>query len=782
MRKWLRWPWLVLYGAALVGLAAWYVPQISADRYREPIHRALENALGRKVEIGEVRFQLLPTPGFTVDYVNIGEDPSIGAEPVAYVTTLRARPRLSALFGGPLEFASVDLEDAYINLTRVDHGDNGVQWNFTSLLQPKLLAAFPSVHLISGRINFKFGDTKSIFYLRDTDVDLWPPSRTDAPWTLRVQGEPARTDRVARGFGSFSARGEWYPGKSAITLDVKLEKSELGDMVTLFEGREAGLHGHIWGDAHMAGPIGKVGIAGRLFLDDIHAWNQTPPGGSAWPLAVSGTIDVPGQSIEARATTTGKLSPIDLRYRVTGYLGKPHWGVTALFSQLPIAPVVAIGRNLGWGIPPDMNLDGVAQGVVGYDMPEGTPRMDGDLRIVNSKLSAPGTPPLRLADADLRFAGTTITLAPTTVTNEQNEAATLDGSADVKEETIQASLTTTGMSIASLRQQISVAAAPLLSQATAGKWSGNLRYSNNRSPGTGPWSGDVHLEDADISFEAFAKPLHVKAADASIDGASIVLKRMTVSSGDLEAQGEYRYEAGAVRPHRFRLTAGKVSGASLEALLMPALHRGNFFNYAFNFGRVPEPDWMRSMHADGTLQIASLDLGAAKLDRLKLRVTWDGTGVKLTGVQGVSGKTAIDGAIGIDLSQRQPRYQIEGKLKGVPWRSGAIDAEGTLTTSGTGVDLLANMRGKGSFHGHNLDLAPLDTYQAIDGAFDWSWDARNPKLKLTQLVMRTADSTFQGNAETLDNGQLMLKMSDGTRQIQASGAVLRGDPLKPVTQ
>jgi len=49
-------------------------------------------------------------------------------------------------------------------------------------------------------------------------------------------------------------------------------------------------------------------------------------------------------------------------------------------------------------------------------------------------------------------------------------------------------------------------------------------------------------------------------------------------------------------------------------------------------------------------------------------------------------------------------------------------------------------------------------------------------------VMTSDGDTYLGSAETLDNGQLMLRVSDGTKQILASGALLRGDPLKPVTQ
>ena len=136
----------------------------------------------------------------------------------------------------------------------------------------------------------------------------------------------------------------------------------------------------------------------------------------------------------------------------------------------------------------------------------------------------------------------------------------------------------------------------------------------------------------------------------------------------------------------------------------------------------------------------------------------------------------------MNLAQRQPQYQIAGKLAGVPWRAGTLDAEGTLTTSGTAFDLLSNMSAKGSFHGKNIDLHPPDTWDTIDGCFEWAWDARNPKLRLNQLVVSTDGDTYPGSAEMQDNGVLVLHVSDGTRQIQASGALLRGDALKPLIQ
>ena len=54
----------------------------------------------------------------------------------------------------------------------------------------------------------------------------------------------------------------------------------------------------------------------------------------------------------------------------------------------------------------------------------------------------------------------------------------------------------------------------------------------------------------------------------------------------------------------------------------------------------------------------------------------------------------------------------------------------------------------------------------MTGTFEWAWDARNPKLRLPQLVMKTGGDTYLGSAEMEDNGQLILKVSDGTKQIQ----------------
>jgi hypothetical protein len=792
MSRRFTWPRLVVYGSILLLAAAWFVPQISADRYREPIHAGLEAALGRKVKIGEVRFRLLPLPGFSIDNVEIGEDPALGSEPIAYVHTLKGRPRLSALFGGPLEFASVDLEDTSVNLTRADKGlPDTVRWNFASLMRPKLLATFPSVHMIQGRVNFKFGDTKSVFYLLNTDVDLWPPANSDGPWTLKIKAEPARTDRPARGFGSFVARGEWQAQKGLVTLDAKLEKSELGDMVTLFRGHESNLHGHIWGGAHLAGPLNRVGISGNFRVDDIHGWNQTPPGGGAWPISLGGAIDVPGQVIDIRASTqigrSGSQSPLAVRYRVANYLARPRWGVTALFSHLPVAPLLGIARNLGLSLPDAVTFDGMADGAVGYSMPEGKPRLDGQVRIGTSSLGYTGAPALKVSDADLSFAGALVTLAPTAITNEAGESAMVSGTLDMDSRELNCAVSSDGMSLASLHPQLLAARVPLLSLATSGLWSGDVHFSNLPGPS---WTGGIRVKNADVPVDAFSAPLHIVDADATVSATGIATKNLTFTAGGAEAQGEYRYENGAPHPHRFRIAITRADAADLENLLSPALHRGGFLSTALGLGSTPEPEWMRFMHADGVLQIGALNIAGTVFTKLKTRVVWDGDEIRLNAVQGslpagvstAAPDPVFTGSGTVNLASRKPRYQLAGTVSNYLWRSGKLDGEGTLSTAGTGLELLTNLKAEGKFRGRGLNVTADEVWDRIEGTFEWVWNARTPRLKLDRLVIATAGDTFQGAAETRNDGQVVFRVTDGTRQIQASGALLKGEALKMAPQ
>ena len=170
--------------------------------------------------------------------------------------------------------------------------------------------------------------------------------------------------------------------------------------------------------------MSKIGITGRLNVSELHGWNQLPPGGNAWPFTIGGTINAPGQRIELQASGAGKPSPIGARLSVADYLGRPRWDASVTLDGVPVAPLTGIARNFGIALPADLTLDGIASGLIGYLNVSG---MQGRVRVSNATLAAQGAPPLKIARADVMFAGSAISLSPTSIVNDAGESAAING-------------------------------------------------------------------------------------------------------------------------------------------------------------------------------------------------------------------------------------------------------------------------------------------------------------------------------------------------------------------
>src|SRR5580765_6285144 len=149
----MKWFKRILWTAVALAALSVAVPYVPADFLRPSIERALERALGPKVEIGRLRLTLFPGPvsrrGITLDRVTIAEDPRAGIEPLAYVESLGASVRVLSLFQRRLEFSSLNLEDATINVVKTDAGP----WNFQFLLEGGAASSnrIPAIRMRAGR-------------------------------------------------------------------------------------------------------------------------------------------------------------------------------------------------------------------------------------------------------------------------------------------------------------------------------------------------------------------------------------------------------------------------------------------------------------------------------------------------------------------------------------------------------------------------------------------------------------------------------------------------------
>ena len=232
---------------------------------------------------------------------------------------------------------------------------------------------------------------------------------------------------------------------------------------------------------------------------------------------------------------------------------------------------------------------------------------------------------------------------------------------------------------------------------------------------------------------------------------------------------------GEDRPNRFHLTAGTVSGADLESLFLPTLHRqAGLFGIAFRLGRrAAVPEWLANWRAEGTLQIASLELATVDLDRVRTRVLWDTTHVALPDFSAQLGAGAIKSRVYVDLRNASPSYEAFSQLNGLDWKGGKLDADAVFETHGTGAGLLANLRSNGSFTAH----AVLEDVEAVTGRYDFGWKGPLPQLALNDLRLSSGDESYAGSGSLQDDGTLVLQLNSGARNIRIAGTLAKDGAL-----
>ena len=747
--------------AAAGATVALYFP---LDFLRPSVERAFQRGLGRKVDVGHVYLNLFGVPGFTFEDVTIHEDPRAGIEPFAYVPSLNAGVRVLSLFRHRLVFSSLNLGDASLNLVKTPAG----AWNFQYLLENAAARdqAPPSVKIRGGRVNFKFGDTKSVFYFNDADLDVSPYGNGSVE--LRFGGAPSRTDRSAQDFGLFFVRANWtVSGQPRLDAQVELERSSLDEISRLMDPRGFGLHGIVALRAQLSGPPSALKVTGRLQADDVHRWDLLPQHGG-WSLPLEGTLDLSAQRLELASAVETPAPPLALQLRIQDFLSKPRWQAGARLNQVPLAALVEVARHMGAAVPEKLMAEGGVSGDLNYTEDIG---LTGAVELRDAVLSLPDAAPLRASSATVSIGEGSMHVESSVGIGEKESAEVVGDYTLEAPRALDLRIETRGMNVADMRS-FGLAAIPLLDRTPQGSWRGWARYHS------GEWSGEYELQNARIAVEGMADPLRIQSASVKLSGKRVAVSRLRARAGEIAFTGEYRWDPEAVRPHQFHLEVPRADAAELARLFAPTLGRERgFLARTLRLGSAPAPGWLKSRRADGTVSIGALSFGdvAARLGRARL--LWDAGLVRLAGVEARvmdtdTDQAGIEGDLEIGLEGPTPHYKFDGRVVDVPFKGGTLDFDGTFEADGLSEQILETAHAEGRLRARSIGVAAEAEFRTATACFAMQGSAGGLQWKLASIEASLGSDTYTGAGSSQPDGKLVLDLTRGGRPVRFTAALV----------
>jgi hypothetical protein len=746
---------VVLLAPLVVVAAGLAAPFLGAERYRPRIQAALEATIHRHVEIEKVHLNLFTGPGFTLDNVLIADTQAAGIEPFAHVNRLQARVKLSSLLGGRLAFSYLQLSEPTVNLVRPEDAP----WNVSPALAEPAPPAnrnqmLPDIAIRDARINFKFGDTKSVFYISNADIDLFPNAEGDL--VIRFSGNPARTDRNGAGFGRFTARGMLKSPRGEegqLSLGLHLERTSVSDLATLFYGRDIGVHGFALGSARLAGPLSKLDLSGDLTLDDIHRWDLIPSRAEVWNLKLKGAWNVPGQLLEIETIAPAAVT----KFRVGGYLSSPRWAASIALNELPAAAFADAARHLGAPLPAALQLEGKVSGVIGFDPHKG---MDGSLAVDRGSLKLQRAGQAKFETLPIVVSGNDVVFGPSDLTLPSEQTATVQGHYSLDGQALRLRVSSLKLSVADIESgavpvtgSVPIPVLELLRQGTFRGW---IEFEREDQAQPGQWTGSYDVQNALLDVPGISAPVRIESAMVTIEPAVTRIDRIRGRAGSVRFEGDYAFS-----PHVVHLLIGELQLAECERLFLPTLrHNETLLSRLRN---TPAPAWLRERNLTGVIRIQKLLENDLDLGPLNARLNWTGVQVRLS-----SKDSRLEGTLAIGLAGSLPLYRFAGKLRDLEYRSGKLDLAGLVDTSGLGTALLANAQASGTFAAHSISLGPDGDFREMDG----SYEVDAGKLQLIGIEAQQGPDTLTGQAATQPDGRLLFELTSARKQLRLTATLM----------
>lgn len=759
-----RWIWAL---AALCA-GALLLTRINADAYRPAISAAIESGLGRRVEIrGPLRLNPVRF-GFSLEQVVIHEDARFGIEPLAYVSSLDATLRWTALVRGRLEFSRLRLVEPSLNLAHTKAG-----WNVAGLLRRTLVAGagtrmrLPSLEVAGGRLNLRRGETKSVYYFGAADLRMDPPDKRGRA-EIYFDGVPVRSDRGMRGIGRLSGRGSlrFERGEPAVALRLALERSALSEILMLVKGQGTGVGGFISAQANVSGDWKTLRLEGRTQLEEFERWSWLLGSGRGPALNWRGTLNLDQGTLHL-ASEQGSL-PVAAQIRASGILGSPAWGVLVTMRGAPAESVKDLAAELGLALPP-VEARGTLDGAVSYDAAHG---LRGEFDLTDAAFRLPDLQePASASRVQLVFEGGKIRALParfqlgrdvlTLEAEYQLEPGMLNtGPAAVR-------LTCDGVDAARLRGF----GVPIPAAIRQGRWHGALTWETARESAPA-WRGEGTLRDGELALGG-------SAASARFTQCRIRIRRSQWESAEIQ---------GAVPGSNYRATlrraampaAGEAeihldrfAGAELGAWLSPRRDGADFIDRVARSELLP-------LRGDGELRgsvrIAQLDFPEFVFAPVTFQFHTQEGNVEVTAIQARSGTGSVQGYV--RAAREAGRIILEGALAfhQLPWREGHVEGKLEFTANSSGAAWTGALAAEG------VELVPGEVWARFAARVEIRRQDGKWRWRLSDVEIQPAEpgaTLLRGQGGTLADGRIQLELSVPGRPLRYVGDLWDG-PWEPV--
>ena len=685
-------------------------------KLRNRISNSIGSALGRKVELGNVHFHLLPRPGFALEGLVIYDAPEFSAEPMIRAQDVSAAIRFRSLLRGRLEIATLSATEPSINLVRNDEG----RWNLASLVErnaqipaaptgkpaSERRPAFPYLEASGARINFKLGQTKKSYALINADVALWQESENS--WGARLKAEPVRTDFNLTDTGIVQINATWQRAPNLRLTPVEIaaqwKNGQLGQITTLLSGKDRGWRGGVTFTANLSGTPEALRIQSQTAIEGFRRYDIAGSENVRLATACSGeynTVTSTLADLLCESPVSG--GTVRLRGSLAVVEQKPTYDLTLEADKVPLASLVRLLRQAKKQIPADLTATGLlhaefrATRSFPADRRRGlTTRWTGNGSATNVRLSpnaedevALGTVPLALADSlgdkirrprtqdkeqepaepHLRIGPVALTMNSSTPMNAGGWMSAagyrffLRGDMELKD-------------LFRLENDLGL---PVVRPAAEGAAKLDVNVS-------GPWQGfaplttlgTAQLRNVRAEVRGLNTPIEIASATMSLGPDAVRVDKISARTGNTHWSGEVTAPRHCAVPpcvFQFDLTADQLSTGDLAEWFTPRPAKRPWYRI-LNPSSNPNSDDARgispllAIRARGSLQVGRFGLKKVVATQLATQVDVDRGTITLTALRGHLLQGTHHGNWAIDVSARDAssppvRYHASGTLQNI---------------------------------------------------------------------------------------------------------------------